>query len=87
MSLVNEAMQTKCASLESKCLKAKYIRDTNFFDSQLGNYSSYAWRGIWTVGMKIKNWTSLDINNWQHKSDGQFTVKSAYLKFKEILGP
>lgn len=41
-------------------LRAKYYKDRSILDSQLGTSPSYAWRSLWSAGMKVKEWMVID---------------------------
>ncbi|KAL9665495.1 hypothetical protein QQ045_020915 [Rhodiola kirilowii] len=68
LTIFNEALLAKqvwrllvCQdNLTTKLLKAKYFRESNIFDIQLGARPSFAWRSIWNVSRKIQRWISFE---------------------------
>ncbi|KAL9691210.1 hypothetical protein QQ045_011629 [Rhodiola kirilowii] len=74
-------------NLTTKLLKAKYFRESNIFDSQLGTRPSFACRSIWNVSKKTQRWISFEESMqrpaWSLESNGAFSSRSTYIGLKE----
>lgn len=95
VSIMNDVMLAKQfwrmvenpRSLVAIFFKAKYAKNADIIHAELGNSPSFAWRGIWCAGMKVKNCIAHDHNgglNCLLECSGKFTTGSAYLKLKEL---
>ncbi|KAL9676085.1 hypothetical protein QQ045_004298 [Rhodiola kirilowii] len=93
--LFNEALLAKQvwrllvnpSSLTSRTLKDKYFWDGNALSAGLSYIPSLAWRSIWQVGQKVKEWIVWNEEEqkwwWTADSKGVFSPKSVYMKLKE----
>ncbi|CAM8999447.1 unnamed protein product [Rhodiola kirilowii] len=75
-------------ALVSRLLKAKYFKDGDVLQSQLGSRPSFAWRSIWNAKNKVSQWISLEgvpqKPVWKGHDSGEFSVRSAYTLLKRL---
>lgn len=95
MELFNDALLAKQfwklfsspSSLVSRFFKARYFKESSILNSDIGHSPSYAWRSIWTAGMKLKEWMWQNTDGtvfWALQDHGFYTVRSAYHKLQDI---
>ncbi|KAL9688321.1 hypothetical protein QQ045_032742 [Rhodiola kirilowii] len=53
-------LQSNQEAMASRLIKAKYFKDTDVLQSQLGHRPSFMWRSLWNVKNKISQWITLE---------------------------